>query len=138
MDFQLLENSKLFLLENNTFVNNTGTAMITFDTASYSVLHNYPQLLSNYFDNSETQYNVQCLLVFRGPSGGINATYNYWGSIDSSDIESQLFHAFDDSTKVTINYSPWFNASMEVHAIDESVHPLRLKDNTYGGVLQHD
>ena len=56
---------------------------------------------SNIFDNSGFKYSIQ------SNSSNINATNNYWGTIDENEINQILYDYYDDTEKGEIEYYPY-------------------------------
>ena len=81
----------------NTISQNTIGIYIDGDS-SKPILRN-----SNIQDNSN--YNIQLK-----SSGNLNATYNWWGTTDTSSIDQTIFDSKRDFNLGTVNYTPYLTA----------------------------
>jgi len=96
----------------NTITNNM--AMDTDPTYVYTVyassrpVFNYNNLFDNIASNSPFFYEI----YNDNPQGSanLNSEYNWWGTSDSSVIDTKIYDWFDDASKGVVDFSPYLTA----------------------------
>jgi len=86
------------LIQHNTITNNTNGISVGALGDTF-----YPRIVSNnIYDN--TDYNLKTELSY-----GINATNNWWGTVNAQTIDQKIFDNNDDFNLGTVAYSPFLN-----------------------------
>ena len=88
-----------FNLVNSQVINN-GSYGIYLDGNSNAVI-------GNGLGSCNDIYNNTGYALYNNTSNTISATYNYWGSIESNEIESMIYHQPDNGSLGQVLYNPW-------------------------------
>ena len=86
--------------EKNQIYNNQNDGIYIADWFEPNRIYN-----NNIFNNRN--YNIECL--WNAASQKIDATYNWWGTNNTSEIEQKLFDYSDNSNYAEIIYNPFLN-----------------------------
>jgi len=104
----------------NTFYSNNSKLLVLFD---------FPHLFQN---NNLLVNNCNYFLSNKYASGSVDATNNWWGTINGSEISKKIFDWNNDNSLELINYNPILNKIN----IDAPISPpTGLSKNTLGNAL---
>ncbi len=86
-------------IHNNDFLGNTGVSCLRISGTTQ------PVVTQNNFVNPGVQYEIENLIPF-GPGANINVSDNYWGTTNTTHIDSVIKDYFDDSNLSVALYPP--------------------------------
>jgi len=105
----------------NAIINNLDGMEVTLNGPNMKI--NYNDLYGNGYD-VHLQFNARI---------DINATYNYWGTTNTTLIDQHIYDYYDDPSLGKAIYSPILSSSLESRsAAFQQVHLRTLKVNTNG------
>jgi parallel beta-helix repeat protein len=97
------------LIQNNTITNNVnGISVPGYNEGSKINYYNIQVNYNNIYDNSK--YNVNLYMSTAYPKNDINATYNWWGTIDQTTIGNSIYDSKNDFNLGTVTFTPFLTA----------------------------
>ncbi|XP_064597681.1 protein bark beetle-like [Liolophura sinensis] len=109
--------------ERNSMRNNSNT-VVTVE-ASNALLH------YNVFNNPDATSNIK-VSTSQGGYGDVNATLNYWGSVDSRQIAGKLYDQRSNPALPLVIYQPYFENS-SLSSVYEETRRFVTPDGILGG-----
>lgn len=92
-------------IQNNTIANNAnGISVIGYDRGSRN-----PQIRWNNFENN-SEYNIELSMYETYPNANINATYNWWGTIDTQLIAKTIQDYKSDFNLGNVSFTPFLTS----------------------------
>ncbi|MCH7762735.1 MAG: right-handed parallel beta-helix repeat-containing protein, partial [Candidatus Marinimicrobia bacterium] len=81
---------------------------ISYNTITDNVGGNTVYIASTaLFNNNNIFGNTSNYDIYNGTSNNVDATNNWWGTIDETAIQEQIYDWFDDASKGIVNYTPY-------------------------------
>lgn len=93
------------IIQNNTIVNNAnGISVVGYDRGSRN-----PQIRWNNLENN-SEYNVKLSMYETYPNTNINATYNWWGTVDTQIIGKTIQDYKNDFNLGNVSFVPFLTS----------------------------
>ena len=67
-----------------------------------------PKIVYNNFANN-SNYNINLSNGASGVLNDVNATYNWWGTTNTADINQSIYDSYDDFNLGTVTFTPFLN-----------------------------